>query len=347
MNDKYLLSIIIPAYNASRTIERALLSVYKQMTDEVEIVIVENGSSDNTYELLQHLSENRHNVRLLQSAKGVSVARNVGVQSANGEWLTFLDADDYLVEGSISAMLTDIANGLADLYVYGIRTGVQTYDNTLSESKLSPKSEVVRELLENPTKHMQVCASVYRKSLIQEYDIEFDTSLAFAEDSDFTMQYLVPCRQVQLSTRVVIFCPNDEKSTTRTFDGTKYMKYLTSLQQTEQHAVKLGEVAQQAYVVYALMNFNVLMVRDVFTRDNPQSFTHKVQEMKRIADVHFFAEKIRQLRLSQCRRPSLWPFLLMKIKLAWLAGIIYEARARRNAWHERHARKAYRKGDIT
>ena len=86
-------SFIIPAYNAARTIEGAIRSI----TDKIptaEIIIVENGSTDDTYKLVKGLSEANTDIVLLQSAKGVSAARNEGVRKASGKWLIFVDADD-------------------------------------------------------------------------------------------------------------------------------------------------------------------------------------------------------------------------------------------------------------
>ncbi|MCW6652436.1 glycosyltransferase [Aerococcaceae bacterium NML210727] len=340
---QYILSIIIPAYNAERTIIRAIDSVIQQATEHIELIIVENGSKDDTFDKIQKFIEPYPFCRLLRSEKGVSVARNVGIQHAQGEWVTFLDADDYLVEKAIDAMLSDIRRHRADMYVYAIRSGMETYNNVAIDDQRYTQTNILRKLIENPTKYMQVYANIYHKETLQKNEIEFNTKLSFSEDSDFTMQYLRVCNHVLLSNRVVVFCPNDEKSTTRTFDGRKYEQYLMALQHTERHAAQLGPVGQDAYIVYTWMNFNVLMVRDVFTEDNKQRFEQKVAEMKRILSYEFFQKKLTETSLTRCTKLNLLPVLFIKLKLPYIAALGYAMRAKRNARHERYSRKKYEK----
>jgi glycosyltransferase involved in cell wall biosynthesis len=87
-----LVSVVIPAYNAAKTITRAINSVLAQSYHSIEVIVVDDGSNDDTTECLKSFGKN---VSLISQAnKGVSAARNRGVQAAKGEWIAFLDADD-------------------------------------------------------------------------------------------------------------------------------------------------------------------------------------------------------------------------------------------------------------
>ncbi|HGQ0659362.1 TPA: glycosyltransferase family 2 protein, partial [Streptococcus pneumoniae] len=92
-----LISIIIPLHNGEDTIIRAVKSVINSRLygDLIEIIIVENGSTDQSFKISQKLATENSNIRVLKSDKGTSFARNVGIEKSKGKWLIFLDADDY------------------------------------------------------------------------------------------------------------------------------------------------------------------------------------------------------------------------------------------------------------
>ena len=95
-------SFIIPTYNSKKTIIRAIESVTKQLDkSEYEIIIVDDGSQDGTVELVHDFMKDNGNIHFTSTIGGVSFARNKGINQAQGEYLLFLDSDDYYVEGSL------------------------------------------------------------------------------------------------------------------------------------------------------------------------------------------------------------------------------------------------------
>lgn len=101
-NTKPLVSIIIPLYNCSEYIEECLNSVLNQKFKDIEVIVVDDGSTDNSASIV----DNYKNVRLIKQAnQGVTAARKAGVEASNGEWIMFVDADDAVREEIISAWL--------------------------------------------------------------------------------------------------------------------------------------------------------------------------------------------------------------------------------------------------
>lgn len=93
---KMLVSVIIPTYNRIEFVTKAISSVIKQLYHDWELIIVDDGSVDKTFELLSEQYQNYENIKILkQSNKGVSSARNLGIKNASGEWIAFLDSDDF------------------------------------------------------------------------------------------------------------------------------------------------------------------------------------------------------------------------------------------------------------
>ncbi|WOG28458.1 glycosyltransferase family 2 protein [Endozoicomonas sp. 8E] len=101
--DNPLFSIIIPTYNYAHTLERAIHSVFKQNKESFELLVINDGSKDNTEELLSDLQKkSKHHFRVInQSNRGQAAVRNLGIQVTSGKYLIFLDADDELTENSL------------------------------------------------------------------------------------------------------------------------------------------------------------------------------------------------------------------------------------------------------
>ena len=92
-----LISVIIPVYNAEKQIEKCLKSVIEQTYDKIEIIVINDGSTDNSLNVIKECSKNDKRIRLINiQNKGVSAARNLGINEAKGEYICFIDADDYV-----------------------------------------------------------------------------------------------------------------------------------------------------------------------------------------------------------------------------------------------------------
>lgn len=117
-----LISVIIPMYNAERYIERCIASIIQQTYKNIEIIIIDDGSQDNSKQIVHQLI-NKYNINIIkyfwQKNKGVSAARNYGLQQANGDYLTFVDADDWIAPEMYNSMLQLIQQNNADLVICG------------------------------------------------------------------------------------------------------------------------------------------------------------------------------------------------------------------------------------
>lgn len=104
-----VLSIVIPLYNKSLSIEKTLESILSQSYKKYEVIVVNDGSTDDSAAKVRQVSDNR--VRLIsQRNGGVSSARNTGIKHAKGKWILFMDADDMLLEDAIKTLMTNIVD---------------------------------------------------------------------------------------------------------------------------------------------------------------------------------------------------------------------------------------------
>lgn len=330
-----LISYIIPAYNAGKTIGKAIKSIMDANTEDVEVIVVENGSTDDTSEVVELYSKEHENVILLHSEKGVSNARNKGLQTARGKWIAFVDADDYLVESGLKDMLQDAKKESSDLIVYGHEAGEKINPVTSTQKEVFSKESYDEGrclMIANPTKFMQVWAKLFKREVVLNNDLKFDSELRLSEDSDFTLRYLKHGNGISLKSEIVYHYSLNENSTMRKKDGEKTKDYIYAMKKTA-NAVK-GENSniKKAFDKYILMHLNILMVREIFL--NSDKFKNKVKSMKQICQHNVFSGAIKRVKVKECRSLRMMPFLFMKIGFNNLAGLIYVVRVKQNTSRE-------------
>lgn len=182
-----MISVIIPAYNAARTIRRCIQSVLNQRYTEWEMIIVDDGSKDDTLDICQSYDNSR--IRVLHKENGgVSSARNMGLKFAQGDYIAFIDSDDFIE----SDYLEHLSQGLDyDIVISGF-----CYENTPESSsfhlKLANREAVGRELskLINADQLCYPWGRLFKRSIIETYHIRFDEDMRFAEDNVFNWEYL-------------------------------------------------------------------------------------------------------------------------------------------------------------
>lgn len=130
-----LISVVIPAYQAVNTIKRAVDSVLSIPLGSIEVIVVDDGSTDGTTEVLAEISASDTRLRVVrQDNSGRSVARNSGFGFSSGKWVMFLDADDYLLPGAFCSLIERAENSTADLVVFGMKKsdGMDQFGNSAS-----------------------------------------------------------------------------------------------------------------------------------------------------------------------------------------------------------------------
>lgn len=109
LNNEVKLSVIIPMYNSEKYIEKCIKSIAQQSFRNIEIIVIDDGSSDNSAMLVKYMAERDERIRLYQQLNyGVSAARNEGVKRAEGNYITFVDADDYLQPDTYAHILSNM-----------------------------------------------------------------------------------------------------------------------------------------------------------------------------------------------------------------------------------------------
>lgn len=164
-------SIIIPVYNCEAYLEKCLQSVISQTYNELEIIVIDDGSTDDSAKIIKKIDDNRL-ICFLQENKGVSYTRNFGLSVATGKYVTFLDGDDYLSADYIENFVNIAEQNDSDVCVCGY-TMVDNEENIIFQ--IEPHSEYI------PYQHEEYAYNIlgilsrfYRKEFLDLYNIRFD-----------------------------------------------------------------------------------------------------------------------------------------------------------------------------
>jgi glycosyltransferase involved in cell wall biosynthesis len=202
MNENPLISIIIPVYNAQNYLSFCFDSICHQTYTNFEVWMVDDGSNDQSSQIC--LDYTRSDVRfkyLTQKNAGASVARNNGLDHARGEWVCFVDADDW-VEADYIGSLVDGLKSAADLIVSGIRYKHNSTTNELARklfySHKFSQVELYKAFTMNQLNRFGgPISKLYNFDIINRYAIRFNSQLRYAEDCNFMLQYISHIQSIQ------------------------------------------------------------------------------------------------------------------------------------------------------
>lgn len=212
MNKK--VSLIIPAYNAEKHLDKCISSVIAQTYRNIDVVIVDDGSNDKTNEICRNWSVKDSRIRFFeQKNMGVVSARQTGIDNALGEYIGFVDADDWIEPDMIEHMITTI--GDADMIsagaYYHSTSDVFKWEDNYEEGiyRGEKLNEIRKTMLYNEntaqiyTLTMPLWNKLYRKALIENVHCELDKNITYSEDVALNILYIVKCKSLVISHRCV------------------------------------------------------------------------------------------------------------------------------------------------
>lgn len=184
--------IIIPVYNSEKTLSRTLESLYKQTYKNFRVLIVNDSSADRTLEIA-HEFDNKLDMTIinLQSNKGVSYARNVGIERTSGEYILFIDSDDSVDERYVEHLLD--ADEKSDFVIIQYRRNIDEnkpyVDEATKEISVNDFKSKCWDLW-SKFRITNVWGVRYKRDIIIKNNIKFNTELKWGEDTEFNLSYL-------------------------------------------------------------------------------------------------------------------------------------------------------------
>lgn len=224
-----LVSVIVPAYNAEKWIKKCCESVFAQTYQNWELIVVNDGSTDKTAEILNNLMQNEERMSVINTENGgVSRARNIGLDNMHGELFGFLDSDDYLVEDALEKLYTAIESNSYDIAV-GWKQIVSEDETSLgcpyrAESFVVNGKEGVKLSLRDHPSMYAVWGKLFRREKFD--DIRFAEGRKVHEDSYYVFQCLDRCVQTIVIDSVVLNYRQSAGSASRSGFSDKYLDVL-------------------------------------------------------------------------------------------------------------------------
>lgn len=187
------ISIIIPVYNSEQYLRECIESILTQSYVDFEAIFIDDGSQDNSFALINSFAICDNRIKLYhQDNAGVSAARNLGLKYAVGDYVAFIDSDDTISSDYLNRLYQCAIQYSPDIVFSGIvytNNSDETSRVVLTEASLSLQTEdnlihfMMTPLLTSPV------SKLYKRQIICDNNIQFDTSISFAEDKDFNLQY--------------------------------------------------------------------------------------------------------------------------------------------------------------
>lgn len=247
-------SVVIPVYNSEKYVEKCICSVMEQTLSELEIIIINDGSTDESGRILRELTQKDSRIVLLEQAnQGVAAARNQGVEKATGKYITFVDGDDYLQEDYIELMYNLAEKETLDMVICGL-----TYVDE-GGKELNRVVPGVYKCLENEEwtfRVSAVCSHLYRRELWKRYDVKFQSGER-GEDMPVSLFFAAICPRINTLPEGGYYYVQHASSAIHNFKGLeKYSLPYKGLENTLTRVNKIGiQNSQEFYELFVMRIF--------------------------------------------------------------------------------------------
>lgn len=192
-----LLSVIVPVYNAENTLKKCLDSIKKQIYTKYEVILIDDGSKDKSGQICDYYSSKDSRFIVIHTInQGVSKARNIGLEQANGKYVMFVDCDDYIYPDYFDTYVNFIEKSQSDVVIGGLvceNRGCTTIKNVFQTGKKS--SEIWEDICLRPEMFGYIAGKIMCTNIIKKNNIRFNTMMYSQEDLDFNLSVYEKCTQ--------------------------------------------------------------------------------------------------------------------------------------------------------
>lgn len=294
-------SVIIPVYKAENTLCKCLDSLLNQPHDDVEIILVNDGSPDSSGEICKKYTALHPEIIYLEKENGgVSTARNMALDVAKGDYITFVDSDDWVTPDyfdAIKALLNDKEYDFIQ-FSQGTVKGNERGEKLVPAFDSSDHEEIINRLISDMCKkHINTPnGKVYKRRIIEENSIRFQENIEVGEDRTFNIQYALNIKSFRVSEQpLYILCLENEESLSRK----KRDDLDEQIEKAETHLKDILEssdlTAQEKQSFVDAINFDNL--RAVYTK---AKYLHrnKTPYFKRLKELNNYCKQVNDKKFT-------------------------------------------------
>lgn len=236
-----LISVIIPVYNVEKYLSKCVDSILAQSVEDFELLLIDDGSTDSSLTICNDYARKDNRIRVISKENGgVSSARNLGLDNATGEWVTFVDADDWLDERTFEKCRPYMEeNEIVRFSTLDVFANGKIHHRRVRKAK--DWDEAFRQVVGHRTV-IGICGTLYNRRLFEENKIRFDTDIVYGEDWWVVAQTMYHARSVKTLPELFgyIYNRSNENSCSNTISSAKLIQSLVI-------AKRIGEMVGEGY----------------------------------------------------------------------------------------------------
>lgn len=257
MNKDILISVILPVYNTSDHLEKCLDSILNQSLKNIEIIAVNDGSTDASIDILNGYAKQDSRLQVYsQENQGVSVARNFGILKSKGTYITFVDSDDWIHKDMLKEMIETAEKNnsiIVKCDVFYVRSPIiknKIYNNKVGNETMTSK-EVIKHLftIHDETHFGYTHSKIYRRDFINKNALCFKKGMSFAEDTLFFVEACMLAGKVTYLQKQLYYYNLTNESLTRTYIKNLSEKYILLHSEIDE-ILKQFEVESNIYILF-------------------------------------------------------------------------------------------------
>lgn len=328
-----ILSVIIPVYNTGEYLRRCIESVLNQSFKNIEVILINDGSTDNSGDICDEYSINDSRVKVIHKEnEGVSIARNIGLDKAKGQYIGFVDSDDWLDRDMYQSMINNAYSNKADIVIcdsntiYDKKRRVIDTISLLNKSKSIDSCSISKELLLNLAG--SVWRGIYKKKLINDNNIRFPEGLKLSEDRVFNILAIGYSNSIYYDK----VCRYNRLVRNGSAINSYHEDFLSVLIGARYHIRKAIDEAWQgqnelknAYERQTV-SFALIAIYNEFHKGNLSSFSSKYYNIKRICSSNELQAAVKNSEGSDFKK---WLISKKQILLLCIVSIFFNIKNRR------------------
>lgn len=275
MNIKPLVSIVVPIYNVEKYIERCIKSLIMQDYTNIEIIVVDDGSPDNSAEIVDNMALYDSRIILVRKEnKGVSSARNIGIDRSNGSYIMFVDGDDWVALNYVSTFLKRIEETKAQIVMntnYYADSGKEvTTGNAINDISII-SNDMAAEYIYNGKIFVAVWNKIYRKSFLDEHSIRFNREIWYGEGMLFNIECLQYTDNVPIIDVALYHQEPNVNSAMRKFNLKNYKCGLRSMEIQRKICLNFSSTVFDAWQLHNY-RYNVSIIDGIIRTNSKQKY---------------------------------------------------------------------------
>ena len=310
-----LFSIVVPIYNAESTIYKCINSLVNQKFDDFEIILVDDGSSDDTFNKCLKYSKDYSNIKVInQENNGVGSARNKGIDYADGDYILFIDSDDYIEKNALSIYQNIVKLNNPDIIISGYRqTKIDTKAERIysySKKWFGSLNEFIKihfeELFDNWLIHSP-WNKLFKRDIILKNNIRFSQNYSIYEDIGFVLDYLISSESICIIPDVLYnYNVKEQGSLVTKFHENAYIAYLDCWIRLKDLMFNSGVVNDKLYNKLQVFICNKIFgyLKELYRIRAKNIYNHRKLIISEICSNDNFSDLIHGLKLKKIHQKA-------------------------------------------